>query len=48
VAAIYMYNEAFGQSRWGSASAVGVILLILTLLLSVIVMRATRRETYEF
>lgn len=48
VVSIYMYNEAFAQSRWGSASAVGVILLILTLLLSVVVMRVTRRETYEF
>lgn len=48
VAAIYMYNEAFTQSRWGSASAVGVILLILTLMLSVVLMRVTRRETYEF
>jgi len=48
VAAVYMYGEAFGRSRWGSASAVGVILLILTLLLSVVVMRITRRETYEF
>jgi len=48
VAAVYMYGEAFGKSRWGSASAVGVILLILTLLLSVVVMRLTRRETYEY
>lgn len=48
VAALYMYNEAFTKSRWGSASAVGVILLILTLLLSIVVMRVTRRETYEF
>jgi N-acetylglucosamine transport system permease protein len=48
VAAVYMYSEAFTKSRWGSASAVGVILLILTLLLSVVLMRVTRRETYEF
>lgn len=48
VVALYMYNEAFGRSRWGSASAVGVILLILTLFLSVVVMRLTRRETYEY
>lgn len=48
VAALYMYNEAFGRSKWGSASAVGVILLILTLLLSVVIMRLTKRETYEF
>jgi N-acetylglucosamine transport system permease protein len=48
VAAVYMYGEAFTRNRWGSASAVGVILLILTLLLSVVVMRLTRRETYEY
>jgi N-acetylglucosamine transport system permease protein len=48
VAAVYMYSEAFTKSRWGSASAVGVILLLLTLLLSVVIMRVTRRETYEF
>lgn len=48
VAAVFMYGEAFTRSRWGSASAVGVILLILTLLLSVVIMRVTRRETYEF
>jgi N-acetylglucosamine transport system permease protein len=45
---IYMYIEAFNKSRWGYASAVGVVLLILTLLLSVVLMRATKRETYEF
>jgi N-acetylglucosamine transport system permease protein len=48
VAALYMYSEAFTKSRWGVASAVGVILLLLTLLLSVVLMRVTRRETYEF
>ncbi|MGC4108037.1 MAG: sugar ABC transporter permease [Thermomicrobiales bacterium] len=48
VAAVYMYSEAFTKSRWGSASAVGVMLLLLTLLLSVVIMRVTRRETYEY
>jgi N-acetylglucosamine transport system permease protein len=48
VAAVYMYGEAFTRNRWGSASAIGVILLILTLLLSVVLMRLTRRETYEY
>jgi N-acetylglucosamine transport system permease protein len=48
VAAVFMYGEAFTRNRWGSASAVGVVLLILTLLLSVVLMRVTRRETYEF
>lgn len=48
VAALYMYNTAFTKNRWGEASAIGVILLLLTLLLAVVVMRLTRRETYEF
>jgi N-acetylglucosamine transport system permease protein len=48
VVAIYLYNQAFDSSRWGYASAIGVVLLVLTLLLSVGIMRATRRETYEF
>jgi N-acetylglucosamine transport system permease protein len=48
VAALYLYNEAFIKSRWGYASAIGVVLLLLTLLLSVVLMRVTRRETYEY
>jgi N-acetylglucosamine transport system permease protein len=46
--AIYMYIEAFSKSRWGYAATVGVILLILTMLLSVVLMRLTKRESYEF
>jgi N-acetylglucosamine transport system permease protein len=46
--AVYMYIEAFSKSRWGYAATVGVILLLLTLLLSVVLMRLTKRETYEF
>ena len=48
VVAVYMYIEAFDKSRWGSAAAVGVILLLLTMLLSVVIMRVTKRETYEY
>lgn len=49
VAAVFMYDQAFGgSSRWGLSSAVGVVLLVLTLMLSVVIMRLTRRETYEF
>jgi N-acetylglucosamine transport system permease protein len=48
VAALYMYNTAFDRNRWGQASAIGVVLLLLTLLLAVVVTRLTRRETYEF
>jgi N-acetylglucosamine transport system permease protein len=46
--AVYMYIEAFSKNRWGSAAAIGVLLLILTLLLSVVLMRVTKRETYEY
>jgi N-acetylglucosamine transport system permease protein len=48
VTALYLYNEAFTKSRWGYASAIGVILLLGSLLLSVVLMRLSRRETYEF
>lgn len=48
VASLYMYTQAFTKSRWGVASAIGVVLLVLTLLLSIVIMRLTRRETYEF
>lgn len=46
--AVYMYIEAFSMNRWGSAAAIGVILLILTLIFSVVLMRLTKRETYEY
>lgn len=46
--AVYMYIEAFQKSRWGMAAAIGVVLLMLTLLFSVVLMRLTKRETYEF
>lgn len=46
--AIYMYIEAFSKNRWGSAAAIGVILLLLTLIFSVVIMRLTKRETYEY
>jgi N-acetylglucosamine transport system permease protein len=48
VTALYLYDQAFNKSRWGYASAIGVVLLLGTLLLSVVLMRLTRRETYEF
>ena len=45
---LYMYDRAFTASRWGYATAIGVILLLLTLILSVLTLRTTRRETYEY
>ena len=48
VVSVYLYGQAFDKNRWGYASAMGVVLLILTLLLSVVIMRLTRREVYEY
>ena len=48
VAALYLYNQAFDKSRWGYASAIGVVRCSATLLLSVVLMRLTRREVYEY
>lgn len=48
VVAVYMYGEAFGRNRWGYSATIGIALLVLTLLLSIVVMRLTRRETYEY
>ena len=48
MAALYHLQPGLHHSRWGYASAIGVVLLVLTLLLSVVIMRLMRRETYEF
>ena len=48
VVALYMYDRAFTRSLWGYSTAIGVVLLILTLILSVITLRGTQRETYEY
>jgi N-acetylglucosamine transport system permease protein len=44
----YMYEVAFTNSQFGYASAIGVALLILTLILSVLTLRFTQRERLEF
>ncbi len=48
VVARYMYDVAFTQSQFGYASAIGVVLLIMTLFLSIITLRFTQRERLEF
>jgi N-acetylglucosamine transport system permease protein len=48
VLAHYMWESAFTNSQFGYATAIGVTLLILTLLLSVVTLRLTQRERYEF
>jgi N-acetylglucosamine transport system permease protein len=48
VVARYMYEVAFTNSQFGYASAIGVALLIMTLILSVFTLRFTQREQLEY
>jgi N-acetylglucosamine transport system permease protein len=48
VIARQMYDAAFQQSRFGYATAIGVVLLMLTLVLSLITIRLTSRERIEY
>lgn len=48
VVAQYLYRAAFTDGRFGYASAIGVALCIVTLLLAVVVLRTGRRERVEF
>jgi N-acetylglucosamine transport system permease protein len=41
---LYMYETAFKSSNFGYASAIGVTLLVITLVLTTITLRITRRE----
>jgi N-acetylglucosamine transport system permease protein len=43
-----MYDVAFADSKFGEASAIGVILFFLTLTITVVALRLTRRERIEF
>lgn len=48
VVARYMYEQAFTNSMFGYASAIGVVLLILTLGLSIILLFFSRRDRLEY
>ena len=44
----YMYRLSFGgQSKFGYASAVAMAILVITTTITLILMRVTKRETYE-
>jgi N-acetylglucosamine transport system permease protein len=47
VMGVAMYRSAFNDYRFGYASAIGVVLLILTLLVALIFLRLARRERVE-
>lgn len=48
VVALYMYEQAFTNSQFGYASAIGVVLLILTLGLALILLVFSRRDRLEY
>jgi N-acetylglucosamine transport system permease protein len=48
VVAQYLYRMAFTESRFGYASAIGVALCLITVVLAVVVMRFSRREQVEY
>jgi N-acetylglucosamine transport system permease protein len=48
VVAQYLYRAAFTDGRFGYASAMGVALCLVTLLLAIVVLRAGRRDRVEF
>ncbi|RZU53740.1 N-acetylglucosamine transport system permease protein [Krasilnikovia cinnamomea] len=48
VIGLRLYSTAFGEARFGYASAIGVAMLFLTLSVAVLALRLTRRERVEF
>ncbi len=48
VVARYMYDLAFNKSQFGAATAIGVVLLLLSLALSLLTLQLGRRERIEF
>ena len=48
VVARYMYDLAFDKSQFGYATAIGVVLLLLSLALSLLTLQLGRRERIEF
>jgi N-acetylglucosamine transport system permease protein len=48
VTGLRIYSVAFGESKFGYASAIGVAMFFLTLSVAVLALRATRRERIEF
>ncbi|NJC72688.1 sugar ABC transporter permease [Planosporangium thailandense] len=47
VIGLRLYSTAFGDAKFGYASAIGVAMLFLTLSIAVLALRATRRERVE-
>jgi N-acetylglucosamine transport system permease protein len=48
VIGLRLYSTAFGEAKFGYASAIGVAMLFLTLSVAVLALRLTRRERVEY
>lgn len=48
VMGLRLYDTAFGESKFGYGSAIGVAMFFVTLTVAVLALRATRRERVEF
>lgn len=44
----YMYKQIVENSRYGYGATLGVALLVITMVLALIILRATKREVYEY
>ena len=44
----YLYDQAFKFGHYGYGSAIGVILFAVIALMSLLVMKLTKREAYEY
>jgi N-acetylglucosamine transport system permease protein len=47
VVGLRLYTEAFGDYKWGYASAIGVVMFFVTLTVTIASLRLTRRERIE-
>jgi N-acetylglucosamine transport system permease protein len=48
VVPVYLYSKAFSEGQFGYATAMGLVLLVIVLGLSIISLRFTARESFEF
>ncbi len=48
VVPVYLYSKAFSEGQFGYATAMGLVLLFLVLALSILSLRFTARESFEF
>ncbi len=48
VVPVYLYSKAFSEGQFGYATAMGLVLLIIVLGLSIVSLRFTARESFEF